>query len=85
MKQLSAKQLKEFDDLEVERPSHEEQGEDSWEHPISEKMVQAKCWNWRLEGNQLKCDTDFGPLCQTIPTGYICTGEKDGLPILKQL
>lgn len=66
-------------------PSHDEHGEDSWEHPISQKMVQASCWNWRMEGNILKCDTDFGPLSQHMPTNVVCLGEKDGLPILKEL
>lgn len=66
-------------------PEHKPHGEDSWEHPISEKMVRAKCWNWHMEGNMLYCDTDFGPLGQVMPTNIICLGEKDGLPILKEL
>lgn len=67
-------------------PEHNEHGEDSWQHPIFEKLVQAKCWNWRMEGpGVLKCDTDFGPFQQILPTNVICLGEKDGLPILKEL
>lgn len=42
--------------------------------------------NWRLEGNELIADTDFGRLVQFIPTNYICKGtDEDGLPILVKL
>lgn len=66
-------------------PEHKEHGEDSWVHPISEKLVTAKCWNWHMQGNILHCDTDYGPMSQTMPTNVICVGEKDGLPILKEI
>jgi len=85
MKLPDKKSLEEFEAWDKEPPTHDSHGEDSWSHPISEKMTQAKCWNWTLEGNLLKCNTDFGPLAQTIPTNYILIGEKDGLPILKQV
>lgn len=81
----SEKQLEEFKKWGAELPSHDKHGEDSWNHPISEKMSQAKCWNWHMEGNILKCDTDFGPLSQVMPTNVICTGEKNGVPILREL
>lgn len=38
-----------------------------------------------MEGHILKCDTEFGPLSQAMPTNVICIGEKDGLPLLKQI
>jgi hypothetical protein len=80
------KLLKWFDEVDKPPPTHEEHGvEDTWEHPLSEKLVKAKCWNWQLRGNLLTCDTDFGPLAQTIPTGYILTGEKNGLPEFKKI
>lgn len=45
-----------------------------------------KTWGWKLEGNQLSCLTDMGPLTQTIPMGYICEGTDDkGLPLLRKI
>lgn len=81
----SDKQLKEFDDWEKDRPSHDEHGEDSWQHPMGERLTQAKCWNWRMEGNQLYCDTDFGPMRQTILTSHILVGEKNGQPLFREI
>lgn len=81
----SQKQLKEFEAWGKKAPTHDAHGTDSWEHPISERMTRAKCHNWRMEGNMLKCDSDFGPFAQTMPTNVICLGEKNGLPILKEL
>lgn len=50
---------------------------------IRAQMQPAKCWNWRLEGNTLHCDTDLGPMTQTISTDYILRGtDEKGLPIL---
>lgn len=71
--------------LAADPPEHKEHGEDSWFHPISENMRQTRCWNWRMEGNNLHCDTEFGPMMQKMPTNVICLGEKDGLPILKEI
>lgn len=86
MKTPDEKTRKEFEKWGEPAPAHDEHGEDTWEHPVSEKLVPAKCWNWHMEGNQLKCDTDLGPLSQTIPTGYICLGtDENNLPILKEL
>ena len=86
MKLPDKKELKQFEKWDKPPPSHEEHGtEDSWEHPLSERLTQAKCWNWTLEGNLLKCETDFGPLAQTIPSNYILLGEKNGKPLLKEI
>lgn len=53
---------------------------------IRANLKQAKCTNWRMEGNKLMADTDFGPLVQIIPTNYICHGTDDkGMPILVKL
>lgn len=72
--------------LQAKPPEYQAHGEDSWAHPISEKLVTANCWNWRMEGpGVLLCDTDYGPLRQILATNIICTGEKDGLPILREL
>lgn len=53
---------------------------------IREKLKPLKTRNWRLEGNQLTCDTDMGPLTQTIKAGYICDGtDGKGLPLLRKI
>jgi hypothetical protein len=81
------KELKEFDYWKVARPSHEPHGvQDTWENPLSKQLVSGNPRNWRLSGNQLTCDTDFGPLTQTIPSDHILIGEDDKhLPIFKKL
>lgn len=56
------------------------------EEDVREKLKPAKTWNWKLEGNQLSCETDLGPMTQTIPTDVILTGEdENGLPILQRI
>lgn len=78
------KQLKEYEKWKKAPPTlQSHQIEDSKEHPLSEQLLPANCRNWRLEGNELCCDTDFGPLRQRIPTSYIMKGlDKNGLPNL---
>lgn len=81
------KELKWFDEVKKARPSHEEHGVvDTWEDPLSSRLISGNPRNWHLEGNELTCDTDFGPLRQRIPTDYICHGtDEKGLPILKRV
>lgn len=71
-----------FDKMGQSRPFHADHhsAED-----ISKVIQKAECKNWRMEGNELIADTQFGPLRQKIPTGYICVGEEDGLPQLKKV
>ena len=53
---------------------------------IKSKLKPAKTWNWKLNGNQLSCETDLGPMSQTVPTDVILVGEDDrGLPILRKV
>lgn len=52
---------------------------------IRANLKQARTFNWRLEGNLLTADTDFGPLAQTIPTDMILVGEEGGLPVFRKL
>ena len=49
MKLPNQKQLEEFEKWGVEPPKHEENAPDSFMHPVSERIKQANCWNWRLE------------------------------------
>ena len=81
------KTLKEFERWKKAPPSHEEHGiRDTYENPLGEQLPKGNARNWRMEGNELICDTDFGPVRQRIPTDYICHGTDDkGLPILKKL
>ncbi len=53
---------------------------------IRENLKSVNPRNWRVEGNQLIADTDWGELVQTIPTNYICEGTDDqGKPILTKI
>lgn len=53
---------------------------------IREKLKPAKTWGWKLQGNELSCQTDLGPLVQTIDPNYILVGEDEkGLPILQRV
>jgi hypothetical protein len=77
------KTLQEFDRWGKARPTSEGHGTPE---EIRANLKRAQCSNWRLEGNVLYADTDFGPLVQTIPTNYICRGtDSEGLPILAKL
>ena len=80
-------ELKFYDKHGKARPSHVEHGEDSYEHPISERMNMAKnVGGWRAEGNRLICDTEFGQFVQMIPVDKIFVGTgTDGNPILKDI
>lgn len=81
------KELKFFERHQLQPPTHEEHGVvDTWEHPLSDRLIKGNPRNWHLEGNMLSCQTDFGPLSQTIPADHILIGEDENhLPILKRL
>jgi hypothetical protein len=56
------------------------------EEEIRQNMQRLKPHSWRLEGNELKGETDLGTITQQIPTDYICKGtDADGLPILEKI
>lgn len=56
------------------------------EEEIKENMKQLKPNSWKLEGNKLIGETEYGPLVQFIPTDRVLTGTDDnGLPIFKQI
>jgi hypothetical protein len=64
-------------------PSHDPHGTDE---DIRANLRPLKPNSWRLEGNVLIGDTDWGPLAQTIPTNYILTGtDDDGNPVFKKI
>lgn len=82
------KVLKWFDYHGIRRPDHFPHGvTDTQENPLSKQIPRLKTWNWRMEGNVLKCDTSEGPFTQIIQsTDYICQGTgPDGMPILTKV
>lgn len=81
------KELKQFDRWGVKRPTHLPHGvTDTYENPLSEQLKRLDTSNWKLEGNELVCDTNQGPLRQCIPPDYVCHGtDENGLPILKKI
>jgi hypothetical protein len=77
------KELRQFDRWGKERPSHEPHGT---AEEIRANLKQAVASSWRMEGNQLIAETQYGPLVQSVPTDVICRGMDDqGLPILVKL
>ncbi len=53
---------------------------------IRSNLEQAKPTNWRMEGNKLVADTQFGPLAQYLPTDVILTGTDDeGMPTFRKV
>lgn len=81
------KELQWYDRHGKPRPSHEEHGvSDTFENPLSGRLLKGNPRNWHLKGNVLTCDTDFGPFAQTIPANLILTGvDEQGLPVFKEL
>lgn len=80
---LTQQEAKEFVDLGITPPTSQAHGT---EEDIRQNLVPLKTRNWRMRGNQLIADTDFGELAQTIPTDYICKGtDKNGMPILVKI
>lgn len=82
---FSEKELSFYDRHGKQRPIHADHGEDTWEHPASERLERLQCTNWQLEGNKLTCDTNNGKLVQYIPPNYILDGTENGLPRLKKI
>ena len=76
--------IKWFGEQGLTPPSHT--SHDLTPNDIARRVTPLKPRNWRLEGNKLIADTDWGPLVNYIPTDYILTGtDGRGLPILKKL
>lgn len=66
-----------------EPPKHFEHGT---EEDIANNMKRLRPEAWKLEGNQLVGETEFGTLRQTVPTDMILTGtDEDGRPIFKKV
>ena len=80
---LNPEDLKLFQEWKLPLPTREAHGTPE---DIRSNLKRLTPRNWRLQGNKLIADTDFGPLINYISTDYILKGtDKDGLPILVKL
>lgn len=82
-KEMSPDEITQFKEWGVPLPSRDIHVKDE---DIVKNLQPANPRNWRLEGNVLKADTDFGSYAHQIPTDYIMDGVDDNnLPILRKL
>lgn len=83
---MDEKLVKYYKMLGVQLPAVESHGVDSPESPQSDRLKKEIPTNWRLEGNKLIGDTEFGPIAQMIPTDVLLVGtDSEGLPIFKKI
>jgi hypothetical protein len=75
--------LKWFERNGLQKPEHIPHGKQA---DLEARLVPATVSSWRLEGNQLIAETNYGPHVQTIPTDYILVGtDENNLPVLKKI
>ena len=56
------------------------------EDEVRDNLKPLKTWGWKLEGDQLSCETNMGKLVQKISPDYICLGDDpNGMPLLKKI
>lgn len=73
-----------YEALGVDPPSHTDHG--ATVDDLRSRLKPVTRTNWRLVGNQLTCDTEWGELVQSIDPGYILTGtDEAGKPVFKKL
>lgn len=83
---MTPEELADFKNWGVSLPSRDPHGTDSSANPISSNLQKAEFKNWRLKGNKLTADTQFGEYSYLIPPNYILEGTDDnGLPILTKI
>lgn len=82
---MTPEEIQTFKDWGVALPSRDPHVKDTPEEPLSAKLQSVNPRNWRQEGNQLICDTDYGPLVNFIPTNKILIGVENNLPKFKTL
>lgn len=83
---MSPQELEDFKNWQVPLPSRDPHGTDSSAQPISSNLQKVELSNWRLKGNKLTADTQFGEYVYLIPSDYIMKGTNDaGLPILEKI
>ena len=80
---MTPDELESFNNWGVPLPSREVHGTDD---DVRANLKPLTPTNWRMKGNWLIADTDFGELSQRIDPSYILTGTDDkGLPIFKKV
>lgn len=80
---MTPQELESFRNWGVPPPSREPHGT---EEDVRANLKPLKPHNWRLEGNWLIADTEFGELSQRIDPKYILTGtDENGLPVFKEI
>lgn len=83
---MTPDEIQNFKDWQVPLPSRDPHGTDSPENPIGSNLQRVILKNWRLIGNKLTADTQFGEYSYLIPPNYIMTGTDDqGLPKLTKI
>ena len=79
----SEQELAQFNKMGVTPPTHTPHLTDEQIAEHSKKLLPRQ---WKLEGNQLKGQTDMGELVLHISTDYILKGtDEDGMPILEKV
>jgi len=80
---MDPKTLKEFSRWGKTPPEHIPHGNAD---DVRQNLKRLKPNSWHMEGNQLIGETEMGPLCQFLPTDYICLGtDSEGMPKLKKI
>ena len=80
---MSPEELEDFKNWKVPLPTRDAHGTPD---DIRSNLKKLTPRNWRLQGNKLIADTDFGPLVNYIPTDYLLMGtDADNLPVLKKI
>lgn len=83
---MTPEELANFKEWNVPLPSRDPHGTDSPENPMGTHLQKAQFTNWRLKGNKLIADTQFGEYAHLIPSDRIMTGlDEQGLPILTKI
>lgn len=53
---------------------------------IKANLEQVRPTKWRMEGNKLIGESEYGEVVQFLPTNIVCDGsDKEGLPILREI
>lgn len=80
---MTPEQIEQFRNWGVPLPTRQAHGSDA---EIRSNLRQLRPTQWRMAGNRLIGQTEFGELSCFVPTNVILTGtDEDGLPIFKKI
>lgn len=83
---MTPDELQDFKNWQVPLPTRDAHGTDSATEPISSHLQKVEFSNWRLKGNKLIADTQFGEYAYLISPDYMMTGTDDNNhPILTKI